>query len=418
MTERPSAGARTRSPRTRSSFRNRIIELRWVRAGDLAANPKNWRRHPERQRRALRALLGEIGYADALIAREEHGSLQLLDGHLRRELDPEQQVPVLVTDLTVEEGDKLLLTLDPIAGLAVADPGPLADLLASVTSQSAAVQELLASVAASAKLAFVRGLTDPDEVPPLPAKPRTKRGDVWRLGAHRIVCGDATDGEDFERLMAGARAEVMWTDPPYGVDYVGKTPQAMRIAGDAGAGLADLLRSSFAAIDEVLAPGAALYVAHPAGPQSVVFANAFLAQGWQLRQILVWVKDVLVLGHSDYHFRHEPLLYGCKRGAGRWGRGHNGWHGGNAETSVFEIARPRASREHPVTKPCELVRRCLMNSSPAGAAVLDPFLGSGTTLLACEGIGRRCFGLELDPRYADVAITRWERFTGRTAERE
>ncbi len=202
-----------------------------------------------------------------------------------------------------------------------------------------------------------------------------------------------------------------------GVDYTGKTQRALRIANDDRDGLPSLLSRSFAAADAVLCPGAAIYICHPAGSLSVTFASAFLEVGWELRQSLVWVKDAMVLGHGDYHYRHEPILYGSKPGAGRWGRGHQGWFGGNAETSVLEIPRPRASREHPTAKPVELVRRLVRNSSTEDDAILDPFLGSGTTLIASEELRRRCFGIELDPAYVDVAIARWEAFTGTKARR-
>jgi DNA modification methylase len=409
---------RPRNTRRGPPVRNRIVGLRRVRAGDLLENPRNWRRHPAHQRSALRALLAEIGYADALIAREEEdGRLVLLDGHLRRSLDPDQEVPVLITDLTEEEGDKLLATLDPLAALAVPDPERLVELLEGVRAGSAAVKDLLDRVARSARLPVLRGLTDPEDIPALPARPRSRPGDVWELGAHRVACGDATDPTLLQSLARGEEADLLWTDPPYGVDYVGKSPRALRLANDGRAGIGSLLRAAFASADAILRAGAAVYVAHPAGAQSVEFAQAFLEQGWRLRQTLVWVKDAMVLGHADYHYRHEPILYGNKPGPGRWGRGQQGWYGGNAETSVLEIPRPKASRDHPTAKPVGLVRRCLQNSSERGQSVLDPFLGSGATLIACEELGRRCLGVEIDPRYTDVAVSRWERFTGRRANR-
>jgi DNA modification methylase len=164
-------------------------------------------------------------------------------------------------------------------------------------------------------------------------------------------------------------------------------------------------------------PGARLYVAHPAGELSLTFGQCFVAQGWRLRQTLVWVKDHFVLGRSDYHYRHEPLLYGHKPGEGRIGRGAKGWFGDNAQDSVLEFPRPRASRDHPTTKPPELIERCLRNSSRRGDRVLDPFAGSGSTLVACEVAGRAARLLETDPRYCDVIVGRFERLTGRRAER-
>ncbi len=403
--------------RSRPRIRDRVVDLRRVRAGELVPNPRNWRRHPERQRSALRGLLRQIGYADALIAREQDGALVLIDGHLRQSLDPEQVVPVLVLDLSEEEADTLLATLDPLSAMALPDPGPLAELLERVHASAAAVTELLDSLARSAGLPSGRGLVDPEEIPPVPEEPRCQPGDLWLLGEHRLLCGDARSPKDLARLTAGEPAQALWTDPPYGVSYRGKTPQALRIVGDEATGLEELLRSSFGAIDQVLAPGAALYVMHPAGPASIGFALAFVQAEWRLRQSLVWVKDRMVLGHGDYHYRHEPILYGYKAGAGRRGRGDAGWHGDNRQDSVLEVPRPAASRDHPTAKPVALIERCLANSTAQTDRVLDPFAGSGSTLIACERLGRRAYLLELDPAYADVIVARWEQFTGERASR-
>ena len=288
-------------------------------------------------------------------------------------------------------------------------------LLGRVETSSAAVRELLDGIAKSAGLALRALQKDPDAVPEQP-EPRTKRGDLWVLGEHRLLCGDATSSEDLARLMAGAAAQVLWTDPPYGVGYVGKTVRALRIEGDGPGDLAGLLAGAFAAVGDVLAPGAAIYVCHPAGRGARAFWEAFEAQGWRLRQGLVWVKDQMVLGHADYHYRHEPIAFGYAPGGGARGRGRSGWYGGNDQDSVLQVPRPSASREHPTMKPVELVRRCIANSSALGDAVLDPFLGSGTTLVACEMLGRRGYGLELDPAYCDVAVERWEEVTGGSAE--
>jgi len=217
--------------------------------------------------------------------------------------------------------------------------------------------------------------------------------------------------------LEGESAELLWTDPPYGVSYEGKTRQALRIEGDGATGLDALLSEAFAAADAVLSPGARLYVAHPAGELSLAFGHAFLAQGWKLRQTLMWVKDQFVLGRSDYHYRHEPIFYGHKAGEGRIGRGAQGWYGDHAQDSVLEVPRPRASHDHPTMKPPELVERCVRNSTRRGGLVLDPFAGSGSTLAACEASGRAARLVELDPRFCDVIVGRFERLTGGRAQR-
>jgi len=406
-----------RSSTPRGKVRDRVQGLVRVRAGDLKAHPANWRRHPERQRAALRGLLRQVGYADALLARRDGDDLVLIDGHLRKSLDPEQVVPVLVLDVSEAEADLLLATLDPLAALARADAPALAELLARVQASSGAVRHLLEEIARGAGLPVRRLLADPDWAPPAPARPTTKPGDLWVIGGHRLLCADATSPAAIARVMGGARARVLWTDPPYGVGYVGKTPRALTIANDTAADLEHFLGRALSAAGSALAPGAAVYLCHPAGPLAEVFAAAFRTQGWALRQSLVWVKDSMVLGHADYHWRHEPIAYGYASGGGARGRGRAGWYGGNAQTSVFEFPRPVASREHPTMKPVELIRAHLLNSSRERDAVLDPFCGSGSTLVAAELSGRRGFGVELSPAYCDVALARLRELTGATPVR-
>lgn len=253
-----------------------------------------------------------------------------------------------------------------------------------------------------------------DEVHEPPAEATTRRGDIITLGRHRLLCGDSTKEGDWKRLMSGqAKADVMWTDPPYGVSYVGKTKKKLQIENDGVKGLPELLQSAFSNISAfALSEGAAIYVAHPAGVLSVVFDNAFVAQGWRLHETLIWLKNSMVLGHSDYHFKHEPITFGYKQGGGRRGRGAKGWYGPNNETSVLAFDRPSRSEQHPTMKPVGLVAHCLKNSCPTKGVVVDPFLGSGTTLIAAEQTGRACFGMELDPRYFDVITKRWETISG------
>jgi site-specific DNA-methyltransferase (adenine-specific) len=400
----------------RRNVRDRIVELRRVRAGELLENPRNWRRHPERQRRALRALLDEVGFADAILARERaDGALEVIDGHLRRSIDPEMTVPVLVLDVNEEEAAKLLVTLDPLALLAIADPAPLGKLLAGLETRSEEVRTMLARLAAEAGVG-VEGRAEPDDVPARPRRPTTRSGDVIELGGHRVVCGDARDRRTVVRLMGRRKARLLITDPPWGVSYEGKTSARLRLANDGEAGSADLLDRSFAAVDSTLERGAAIYLFQPAGRNASTFLSSF-ERRWSLRQILVWRKDSIVLGHADYHFAHELIAYGNKASDGRWGRGTAGWYGGDAETTVLDVPRPKASREHPTAKPVALLATLIRNSSAPGDVVLDPFLGSGSTLVACEQLGRRCFGVEVDPGYVDVAVARWEAFTGGRARR-
>jgi DNA modification methylase len=258
---------------------------------------------------------------------------------------------------------------------------------------------------------------DDDEVPPTPAEPVTQLGELVELGPHRLVCGDARDLAVQGRLMAGEQASLLWTDPACGVDRMGRTRARLRIENENRNGLSELLISAFRAADSVLEPGSPLYVAQRAGPTVGVSIEAFASPGWMLRQILVWVKDSLALGLSDYHDRHELIIYGFKPGPGRLGRGGHGWFGDNRQATVLEVERPRSAREHPTMKPPELVAIALRNSSGRGARVLDPFARSGSTLVACERLGRAARLIEPDPGYCDVIVARYERLTGRTAVR-
>lgn len=262
---------------------------------------------------------------------------------------------------------------------------------------------------------------DPDAAPGVPAIPKSKRGVVYELGYHRVMCGDATSEDDVRALFTGSmqdgvsNVEVMWTDPPYGVDYVGKTGDALTIANDTATGLRALLEDAFRLADRAMAPSARFYCAAPAGPHNLEFRLAIQAVGWRFHEGLVWVKDVFVLGHSDYHLRHEDILYGWKGGEGRPGRGrHTGsrWEGDHAQASVFEVQRPKRSADHPMMKPVALIEAQLANSARPGDAIYDPFLGSGSTLVACEILGMRCYGIELEPAYCDVIRQRYADYVG------
>lgn len=282
-----------------------------------------------------------------------------------------------------------------------------------------------------------------DEVPdlPEPARVQTRPGDVWLLGDHRLVCGDATDPRVVEALMGADRADLMWTDPPYGVEYEGKTAEKLRIQNDGKMELAGLLRGAFDAAADVLKPGAPVYVAH-ADTERITFERSLRDAGFLVRQNLIWVKNTMVLGHSDYHYKHEPILegqlpdgetgddggkghepvlYGFREGgAGRLGRGGPKWRGPNNATTVFEFPKPAASLKHPTMKPVNLILAMMANSLRHGGMVYDPFAGSGSTLLAADLHGGSIARLvELDARYCDVIVHRYlEQHPDAVVERE
>ncbi|EGS4806839.1 site-specific DNA-methyltransferase, partial [Listeria monocytogenes] len=241
---------------------------------------------------------------------------------------------------------------------------------------------------------------------------------TWRLGTHRLYVGSSTDTDAVRTMLAGDTADCIWTDPPYGVDYIGKTKDALTISNDTTNGLPQLLADAFATATAVARPGAPVYVAH-ADTERITFETALTAAGITIRQNLVWVKNQLVMGRSDYHWQHEPILYGftpTAPGVGRLGRGGKHWHGNNSASTVFTVDKPTANSDHPTMKPVDLIAAHLNNSCPVGGIVLDLFAGSGSTLAAAFMTGRRAALVELDPRYADVIVTRWEALSGDTAE--
>jgi DNA modification methylase len=384
---------------------------------------RNARTHSDEQVAQVAASIREFGWTNPILVDGENG---VIAGHARlmaaRKLGMDEVPVIELAGLSEAQKRAYVLADNRLAlnagwdeemlALELADLKDLAVDLDLLGFSERELQQLLD------RLGDEGGLTDPDEIPELPEEPVTQPGDLWLLGDHRVLCGDATDPHDVEIVMDGQLAACCWTDPPYGVSYVGGTKKKLTIKNDDADGLRQLLEQSFAAVHAALAPGAAIYVAHPAGAGSVTFGQCFLAQGWRLHQTLVWVKEKLVPGHSDYHYRHEPILFGYRPAeAGRRGRGSAGWYGGNDASSVFEFPSAHRNEEHPTSKPVGLVAAMVRNSSRTGDVVLDPFLGSGSTLVACEQLGRRCFGIDLDPRYVDVAVRRWERFTGRKAER-
>jgi DNA modification methylase len=257
------------------------------------------------------------------------------------------------------------------------------------------------------------GLTDPDEVPEPPVDPTTKPGDLWLLGEHRVLCGDSTKGEDMARLMGGAATDLIWTDPPYGVNHIGGTKDPRRETHRSGG----VVHNDDRVGDELIAmvseairnvprhDSTVLYVASPAGSNLREIIDAFNASGFEFRHSLVWVKSSFVFGRCDYHYRHEMLLYG-------WGKKHE-WAGPRDISTVFEFPRGDKTIEHPTSKPVGLVVATAKNHP--GHVMADPFLGSGTTLIAAEQLGRKCYGMEISPAYCDVIVKRWEQFTGKKA---
>lgn len=257
------------------------------------------------------------------------------------------------------------------------------------------------------------GLTDPDDVPEMPVDPVSMEGDIWVLGKHRIACGSSTDAHTVEAVLAGVKPHLMVTDPPYGVEYdpswrnqagAAKTKRTGKVLNDDRADW----REAWA-----LFPGDVAYVWHGALHAGEV-AESLVAAGFAVRSQIIWAKDRLVLSRGDYHWQREPCWYAVKK----TGKGH--WAGDRKQTTFWHISGKDqdAATVHGTQKPVECMRRPILNNSSPGQAVFEPFMGSGTTLIAAETTGRVCFGIELNPAYVDVAVKRWQDFTGQRATLE
>ena len=248
-----------------------------------------------------------------------------------------------------------------------------------------------------------------DEVPELPEEPKSKLGDLYILGRHRLLCGDSTKAEDVERLMDGNVGNLIVTDPPYNVDYEGSNSLKIQNDNMEDSLFYDFLYSAYKNMLTTVDAGSGIYVFH-ADLQGHNFRKAMIDSGWKFAQCCVWVKNSLVMGRSDYHWKHEPILYGWKPGDA------HRWYGDRSQSTVWDFNKPNKNDKHPTMKPVELCAYPIKNSTQANAIVVDLFGGSGSTLMASEQLNRICYMMELDPKYCDVIVERWENFTGQKAE--
>ena len=234
-----------------------------------------------------------------------------------------------------------------------------------------------------------------------------EEGDIYQLGNHRLRCGDSTKLKSVEKLMEGKKADMVFTDPPYNVDYTGKTEEALKIKNDkfdSNDSFYKFLLDAFTNLNVMSKEGAPIYICH-SDSEGLTFRTAFLNAGYELKQCIIWNKNVMVMGRQDYQWKHEPILYGWKAGA------PHKWYGGRDKYTVWDMDKPSKSKEHPTMKPIKLCSKAIVNSSRYSDLVLDLFGGSGSTLIACEQTRRICYMMELDPHYCSVIIERWEQFT-------
>jgi len=401
-----------------SAFRSRIVGEGEEAPDQLLANPLNWRVHPKEQQDALEGLLKQVGWVQRVIVNKRTG--HVVDGHARVALAlrrNEPTLPVLYVDLSEDEERLVLAAIDPIGGMAGRDDDMLAQVLDGLTAEDAGLQALLDSLKPEVVEA-TEGLTDPDDAPEVQADPMTKPGDVWLCGKHRLMCGDSTNIQALEALTGGG-VDMWLTDPPYNVAVQGgnhgdpERTNGLRIKNDQmpDADFRQFLRDAYVAADAVMKPGAVFYIWH-ADSEGFNFRGAALDAGWRVRQCLIWKKSSIVMGRQDYHWKHEHCLYGWKEGAGHL------WAADRKQTTILEFDRPSRNGEHPTMKPVALFEYQMLNNTKGGDKVLDSFGGSGTTMIAAEKNGRHACLMELDPRYCDVIVRRWQAFTGKAATLE
>ena len=380
---------------------------------------RNSRTHSDAQVAQIAASIREFGFTNPVLIDADDG---IIAGHGRvlagRKLNLSEVPCIRLSYLTeaqkrayVIADNKLALNASWDAQMLSAEMSDLKGLgfdLDLIGFSSDEVAALLAK-------AGTEGLTDPDEVPEPPAKPIACVGDVWLLGRHRLVCGDCTDTLVVDRALNGVKPHLMVTDPPYGVEYDpdwrnradranGKPYGARAVGVVANDGRADW-REAWA-----LFPGDVAYVWH-AGLRAGIVGDSLTAAGFALRSQIIWAKSNFAIGRGDYHWKHEPCWYAVR------GSGH--YCGDRKQTTLWEIDKPRKSETgHSTQKPVECMKRPIENNSSPGQAVYEPFSGSGTTIIAAEMTGRSCHAIELNPTYVDVAVKRWEDFTGQKASRE
>lgn len=401
----------------------------------LAQHPRNPRRGNVGR---LEQLIDANGFHGALLVQRTTGFV--LAGNHRMQAAVAQglkELPVLWLDVDDDEALRILLGDNRASDDGYYDDPALASLLSELeasdrnlegtgytpTDLEALLDRIGADIAPPAN-------SDPDDAPPKPAPADVicELGEEWLVGRHRLIVGDARDPLVVERALGGRFADMVWTDPPYGVDYEGKTADALKIEGDGHdlVELEQLLRAVLGNARTWTRKGGAFWVAGPAGPNGAVFARVLEdLKVW--RQTVLWVKDVFVLGRQDYQGQFEALYEGDVPDDNELGKPSDlaelvmaGWKAGAAhratpdrrQSNVWEIARPRASKIHPTMKPVALVERAIRNHTEPGEIVLDTFGGSGTTLIACHRAGRVCAIVEKDPGYADVILARWEAHTG------
>ena len=415
------------------------LKIEYVRTSDLKPYDKNAKAHGKEDLKAIIQSIQDFGFNDPI------GTWNgvIVEGHGRwlaaQEIGMEQVPTIRLDALTDEQRKAYALAHNKTAELSGWDFDVLATELKSISEFDMSKFGFDMSA-----VGVEEGEVQEDNFIAKPEKRTTTRpGDVFKLGGHCLICGDSTKEETIEKLLQGQQADLLLTDPPYNVDYVGKTKDALKIENDkkSDGDFHQFLVDAFKAADHGMKPGAAFYIWH-ADSEGFNFRGACREIGWQVRECIIWNKNTFVLGRQDYQWKHEPCLYGWKDGAAHYfinDRTKSTVFEGLEKpiedmkkdelkellqkfmeefpSTVIEEKKPSRSEDHPTMKPIALLARQIKNSSRKGEIVLDIFGGSGSTLIACEQLGRRCYMVELDPAYCDVIIKRFEEFTGQKAEK-
>lgn len=396
---------------------NKTAELRTIPISELRPaeyNPRVELQPGDKDYEDIKRSIQRFGFADPLVV---NADMTIIGGHQRLNVAKDlgyTEVPCAVVDLSKAEERALNVALNKMGGRF--DNTKLAHLLKDLSLGG--FDTTLTGYTIKEKDELINGLTlnieaaedNADEIIDSVEsieQPYVRKGQLWQLGRHRLLCGDSTSLADMEKLMNGQQADLIITDPPYNVQYVGKTKDSLTIENDSmsdGSFFAFCL-DAFTCMFSYAREGASIYVFH-ADTEGLNFRRAFKEAGFKLSECLIWAKDAFVLGRQDYHWRHEPILYGWKEGAGHY------FVNDRTQDTVLTYERPKRSEEHPTMKPVPLVGKLMQNSSMLDWKVLDPFGGSGSTLIAAQQLDRQCFTMELDPRYAQVIIERWQNLAG------
>jgi len=389
------------------------VERRKV--SELVPYARNARTHSDAQVRQIAASIEEWGWTNPVLVDEKGG---LIAGHGRLMAADKlglKDVPVMVaTGWTEAQKKAYILADNQLALNAGWDTEMLSVELKDLEGEFdldliGFGEDFLADLLIDG----TEGLTDPDEIPEVPDEPQAKLGDVYKLGKHRLVCGDSTDADVVAKCLNGVEPHLMVTDPPYGVEYDAKWRQERGLQKAGAYGKVENDDNADWSEAWALFPGDVAYVWCAPGPLQCVVHDSLVSSDIPPKAQIIWDKGRLVLGRGDYHYQHEVCWYAVRKGR----KGH--YSGDRKQTTVWNIDKPRKSETgHSTQKPVECMRKPIMNNSSPGQAIYEPFCGSGTTLIACEMEGRSCHAIELNPAYIDVIVKRWEDFTGEKAELE